>query len=400
MKSATRSARSGRILLVAAVMAVASLAWPAAAAMAGTTATRIGDRDLAAGQIGSRASVPWQDVGPGWTLAVYSGSSGGAGQPIKHGSDTVYLVDPAGGRYTIVTWSKHSAQAQWSLRGWSGDTKRALFTAGASGAGEQVHQLDLKTGTVTSFTLPAHVTVIGYTRPEGLNILAEHGVGQGWGSKQTLVRYNLSGAGQQTLATVRDLGETAYQPSGVQLAAGAQHGLELISNAGGVIRALPVPGVELGCNAVRWWGADTILASCANHQNGEPQMWLVPASGQAPHALTPTRGSSGFDLGDFDAWQLSSGLYVDGLGACGTVVIGRQPAHGAETQVNVPGSVSSLIITATRSWLLVWRINPCRPGGSLVWLNPATSAIKMAVPEHGDQFGVIATAPYFVAGKF
>jgi hypothetical protein len=40
-------------------------------------------------------------------------------------------------------------------------------------------------------------------------------------------------------------------------------------------------------------------------------MWLVPASGGAPTALT-LRTGRGFDLGDFNAWQLSSSLYLDG----------------------------------------------------------------------------------------
>jgi hypothetical protein len=128
-------------------------------------------------------------------------------------------------------------------------------------------------------------------------------------------------------------------------------------------------------------------------------MWLIPASGARPTALTPVR-TSGFDLGDFNAWQLSSGLYVDGFGACGTLVIGRQPAHGKEQQVNVPGADSSLVVNATRSRLMVERINACSPGISLVWFNPATRAMKVAIGVGRHQMGVQQVVPYFIAGKF
>jgi hypothetical protein len=128
-------------------------------------------------------------------------------------------------------------------------------------------------------------------------------------------------------------------------------------------------------------------------------MWLVPASGARPAALTPAR-TRGFDLGDFNAWQLSSGLYLDGFGACGTLVIGRQPAGGPEQMIQVPGAPSSLIENATNSRLLVERINGCMPGISLVWFNPATRALTIAIPVKGHQDGVVGLVPYFVTGKF
>ena len=61
-------------------------------------------------------------------------------------------------------------------------------------------------------------------------------------------------------------------------------------------------------------------------------MWLVPASGATPTVLTPPRRKITFDMGDFNAWQLSSGLYVDGVGACATLVIGRQHIDKAEPE--------------------------------------------------------------------
>jgi hypothetical protein len=131
---------------------------------------------------------------------------------------------------------------------------RALFTSGpafGSTVPQHVYQVQLRTGAVTGFTLPARVSAVGFTRPDGLNILAEKGTATSLNSKITLQRYSLAARLQKTLATVTDLGGVAYQPAGAELAAGSLRGLELISNGGGVIRSLPVPGVRFGCNAVR-----------------------------------------------------------------------------------------------------------------------------------------------------
>jgi hypothetical protein len=392
-----------RGVVAAAALAIAgtgaALTVPATAAQ-----TVAADRMLAAGQAGSRAQVPWGKVGPGWALAMYSASQGGEGVPPRSGPATLYLVDPAGGRYSLFTWPARSARSRWNLQDWSGDVSRALFTSGpafGSTVPEHVYQLQLRTGAVTSFTLPARVTAVGYTRPDGLNILAEKGTATSLSSKLTLQRYNLAGRLQKSLATVTDLGGVAYQPAGAEIAAGSRRGLELVSNGGGVIRSLPVPGVRDGCGAVRWWTPGTILASCsAEPVSAGPRLWLVPASGARPTALTPVRNGAGFDAGDFNAWQLSSGLYLDGFGACGTLVIGRQPAHGPEQMVTVPGAASSLIVTATSSRLLVERINGCMQGNSLAWFNPATRALTVAVPVHGHQYGVVGVVPYFVAGRF
>jgi TolB protein len=394
--------RGRRGVFAAAAIAIAgtavALTVPAMAAQAGPAG-----RVLTAGQVGSRAEVPWGKVGPGWALAMYSASQGGEGVRPKSGPSTLYLVNPAGGRYSLSAWSARSARSRWYLQAWSGDASRALFTsapAWGSTVPEHVYQLQLRTGAITGFTLPARVTAVGYTRPDGLNILAEEGTPTSLDSKITLLRYNLAGQLQKALATVTGLGQVAYQPAGAEIAAGSLRGLELISNQGGVIRSLPVPGARNGCGAVRWWSAGTILASCSTPGSAGPRLWLVPASGAAPAALTPARTGHGFDFGDFNAWQLPSGLYLDGFGACGTLVIGRQPTRGPEQMVSVPGSASSVIVTATGSRLMVERINGCSPGTSLVWFNPATRALTIAIPAGHNQHGVVGVVPYLVTGKF
>jgi hypothetical protein len=399
-----RQGRTWRAIAVAAAattavgVAVPALAVSARAVAGGTGAARV----LGAGQTGTKAQVPWSRVGPEWSLALYSARQGGEGIKPKAGPSTLYLVDPAGGRYRLVTWAAHSPQTSWYLQGWSGDMRRAMLVPASqlynTYVRQHVYQLQLRTGKISGFILPAHVSSVGYTRPDGLNILAQKSSPRT--NTVTLQRYSLTGKLQATLATVPNFQGTAYQPAGAQLAVGVRRGLELVSNAGGVIRQLPVPHIKDGCSPVRWWTSREILATCTEPGLAGGNMWLVPATGGAPTVLTPPRRHSTFDLGDFNAWQLSSGLYVDGVSACATLVIGRQPARGPEQQIHVPGAPSSLIITATRTRLLVERFNGCNPGTSLVWLNPATRKLTVAVPVSGQQWGVTSVVPFFVAGKF
>jgi hypothetical protein len=390
----------GAVAAVAAAAAAASLAVPALAASAAPAS-----RNLSGGQVAARSAVPWEQVGAGWALATYSSGQGGEGVKPKAGALTLYLVDPQGGRYKLTTWPASNPRSKWYLLGWSGDASRALFgtSPGFGGTGrEHVYQLQLRTGRVTGFTLPAKVTAVGYTRPDGLNILADKSANS-TGSTITVQRYSLTGKLQKSLVSITDnvYPSVTYNSKGTELAAGTMTGLELVSNAGGVITKLPVPGVTESCTAVRWWNPGTVLASCFVTNGDGPRMWLVPANGGGPTALTPVRtGGNDPDLGDFNAWQLSSGLYVDGSTGCGAGVIGRQPAHGHEQIINVPGAPSSLIVNATRSTLMVERISACSPSTSLVWFNPATRKITVAIPDSHNQLGVTAVVPYFIAGKF
>jgi len=393
----------GAVATVAAAAAAVGLAVPAMAASATPAA-----RSLSGGQAAPRSAVPWRKVGPGWALAMYSANVGGEGVKPKAGPSTLYLVNPQGGRYKLVTWSARNPRSRWFLLGWSGDVSRALFVSPAGFPGESGHehvdQLQLRTGRVTGFTLPVGVAAVGYTRPDGLNIVAERAAPGANVGPVTVQRYSLTGKLQKNLLTVKSGGfpSVADNSNGTELAVGARNGLKLISNAGGVIRKLPVPGVTESCIAVRWWSSTTVLATCGVTNGLGPRMWLVPASGARPTALTPVRtaSNSSFDLGDFNAWKLSSGLYVDASTGCGAGLIGRQPAHGKEQLVTVPGAPSSLIVNATRSTLMVERISECSPATSLVWFNPATRKMTVAIGVSHHQIGVTAVVPYFIAGKF
>ena len=128
---------------------------------------------------------------------------------------------------------------------------------------------------------------------------------------------------------------------------------------------MDVPGTDpgVGCSPERWWTPSAILAACiAKSTNSEPRLWLLPANGARPTALTPQR-KAGHDLGDFDAWRLSSGLYLQSEGACGVTEINKQAANGSVTPVNVPGTPNSdnVIVTAAGPRLLIEPEGACRP---------------------------------------
>ena len=332
-------------------------------------------------------ATPLSAVGPGWSLAQYSASTSGGVTPRKTGPTTLYLVGPNGYRDALYNWP--AGQDNWTLIGWSGDKTRALFTGPDGTAG----QLVLATGKFTSFKLPGGTQPIGYTRPDGTAILAAQQVM----STGKIVRYDLNGRQEQVLASgPSDAPSTAVDaPDGTTLAVNGTKALELVSNTGKAVRSLPVPGRPT-CQPVRWWDPGTILASCVAPGTAASRLWLVPASGATPTALTPQRGSGGPDLGDLNAWRLPDSLYLQAAGACGVVFIAKPASTGAATPVNVPGTTGNdnLIVTALGPKLLVRAQTSCESSTSLLWFTPTTNATQMLMKAPRNIQGVIADIPY------
>ena len=338
---------------------------------------------LAAGQTGTAAQVPWQRVRPAWELVQYNASTNTAGH-IRPRALTLYLVDPAGGRYRLFRWAGKAA-IQPVLADWSGDKTRALFTQGTS----TLQQLTLRTGKVTTITLRhAGLTVAAsYTRPTGSSLLVTDG------ASQTVTEYSLHGT------VLRHLGKNSE--GAIQSADGAQFvlpgsaGLRLTTSTGRFVRSLPVPG--RGCEPLRYWNASTILASCAVSRTGtQTRLWLVPASGATPSVLTSDHLTPP-DLGNLGAWRLPNGLYLQAGGACGALFIARQHSNGSTSMVTVPGTngTSNQVVTAKGSRLLVDAGTGCTPSNSLLWFNPATHAEQWLVSTPHTVLGVMAVVPFY-----
>ena len=368
--------RRGRLVALAATgaaIAAAAGVLGANVAQGATTATDVTRASAAA----AKPAVPWKSVGPGWVLDTYSTRT-----RTKAAPTTLYLVSPAGAKYARYTWKASATQAPL-LVAWAGNKTEALFQLfspqnAVSGYGE----LNLLTGTMTrvAFANPASST-LGYTLPTGQQLLGSTASG----NTATVARYTQAGALVKTLVTESGsftAGQpltARYSPDGAELGVAAPNGLLLVSNAGGVLRKLPVPGSDarIGCIPVRWWNAAAVLASCLPANGDTERLWLVPVSGARPSALTPVRNPAKApnDYGDIDAWQLPSGLYLQSLGACGTLELNKQAGNGSITRVTVPGMADSpAVVTAAGARLLVEQLGCEGAGGQLAWYNPATKA--------------------------
>ncbi len=367
---------------------------------------------LPAGQVGTRAAVPWSLVGPGWTLAELStGQSGSSGQPTG-GTSTTVLVDPVGGRYLMYQWP---AGASPTLLAWSGDAYSALYET-ASG----YSVLALRTGQPAPLGLPAGVAVAGFTRPDGLNILA---VRQG-PVLNKLQRYDLTGAYQATLASMpRRPAEGALQGSCASASCGALSSpdgttavwavrgdeMQLVGNAGGLIRRLHVPdsGSPPTCTPVSWWNSATVLANCdaVGAQYTDSRLWLVPVNGSAPSPLAVASGGPSGDGYLTGAWQAGGQVYATSTSSSqcagapsgpGGLGIMRLSQAGSPSPVLVSGSTNnySAVMGSAGDRLLVLAQTSCPGSSSLLWLNPSTGGTQMLVTATASEAGVTSAVAF------
>jgi hypothetical protein len=367
---------------------------------------------LGAGKTGSLAAIPWSLVGTGWTLAEVSAAAAGTGQA---GNITTYLVDPEGGKYAINT----SAGPAPQLLGWSGNGQNALVAVQPSaGTGVAYDLLSLTTGSMSALPLPSGVTAVGFTRPDGLNILAVDQTATAF----QLERFNLQGTYQATIGslpvkagitpnwqTCGTFCGALSSPAGLFAVWGVNGDeMQLLSNAGGpVIRRLVVPdsGSPPSCVPVTWWNTTTVLASCAvTGEQDASRLWLVPANGSAPTALTPASGSlsgNGILIG---AWQEAGSVYVNSsdFAECPSAPSGPggmsvEVATGGSLQpVSVAGTTNNhtSVVFALDGRLLVLAQTSCPGSSALLWLNPSTGATQTLLPAPASQAGVISAVPY------
>ena len=357
----------------------------AALLTAGTAAAGTAAAGTAAAAQSARAAVPWHQVGPGWVLAQYTTARPDGG---PSGPETLDLISPSGTKYQLARWP--DARTAPVLIAWSPDGKRALFRVFSGKGGTEV--LTLASGQQTTFLMPGLASPVGFTTPDGRNIVGSRPSG----NQVSLARYTLSGQFVRSLGTSAD-GTVLYQPSGTAFLTGASHGLKLVSNNGTQLRSLPVPGSTANsCNPVRWWTATTVLANCDPPNTAAPQLWLIPVSGARPQALTPVRKASSSDLGDLDAWSLPSGLYLQAAGPCAVLQIFKQARNGSITLVKVPHTQGDNdVLTALGSRLLIQAPTSCTGSVSLLWFNPRTGAEQWLIRAPANQQGVSAALPFY-----
>ena len=354
-------------------------------------------------------TIPWTQVGPGWLLATWSPVPGGSadgppppGQPTPQtATTTLYLVDPAGGRYPITTFPPPGDGPSPTLADWSGDGTHALFYAYApapSGA-YTIITVDLHTGAQATFTVDnganSFDVVPRYSRPEGKAVLLakSNGAEPAW-----LKRVDLAGKPELIYPVGPDFqGSYLSTPDGKQLVLGTAAGLALMGNDGTAGKALPITG-EQDCGPTRWWNTTSTVVVARCNDAGGPRLWLVPTSGEPPTALTAPLNGQGPDYGDLNAWQLPADTFVQVAGACGSEYLGKLSAvGGTTTRVEVPDvdqRTSVRVIGPNGGQLVIQGRASCGGGQSLLAYDPAagTSTALLGAPLNGG--GVIAAVPY------
>ena len=348
-----------------------------------------------AGRTASRAAVPWSQVGPGWTLVTYTTATLYAARP-GAGATTLYLVDPAGGKYVMYYWPHVPASGGVFLLAWSGDGTRAMLEVATSPSSvEQLDQLTLATGTLTRLPLPASAFPVGYTRPDGLAVLAYRSLVSP--PEDQLARYSLSGGLETVLFTQKTTGNGSGlvpfdNPDGTAIAlivvqggvSAAGHTV-LVSNAGVVIRRYSSAD---SCVVVHWWTASQLLTrNCAGQR-----LFVTPVGGASPVPLTPAPASP-YQFPE-DAWQLAGHVYVQLSGpACGT---GSLAVIRGGRLADVPVRTDdrgATIVAASASRLLIVA-EGCMRSSGLLWFNPADSAqVQVLGPNQG--MGVLGWVPYY-----
>jgi hypothetical protein len=351
-------------------------------------------------------TVPWSQVGPGWMLATWSPAPGGRpGAPLPAGSPTpetatttLYLVDPAGGRYPIATFPPPGQQASPELVDWSGDGSHALFAAQYATPPTAI-MVDLHTGARTTLTVHGSPR---YSRPKGKALLLS--VPPGPDSKlATLDRVDLAGTHQLTYPTDKlgsaFNGNFLSTPDGMRLVLGTSAGLALMGNDGTPGPTLQIPG-QTNCSPLRWWDGSslaTVLAAC-DAPGFTSRLWLAPIDGSPPTALTAVNdGQKGPDLRDVSAWQLPAGTFVQAEGGCGYQYLAKLNADGTTSPVSVSGVEQgrSVIVDGVNGGDLDLQATAaCGGGQSLFDYNPGTntSTVLLGPPVNGG--GVIKAVPY------
>jgi hypothetical protein len=367
-----------------------------------TTATTVA---LARGSEEPRRDIPWDEVGPGWALAEWTSSPptepGPTATTVPGQSNSLFLVNPEGGRYLVTTIPSASPL---SLTGWSGDGQRALLVGpmgGADNGGTVVTELNLENGSRDTFTLPGIATV-EYSNPKGLALLATIQGSASQGTPTQLERLSLTGSLEFTYPdSFKGAGAfggfSSPSPDGTEIAMSAQSGgVAIVSNEGSVLATVVVPGMSY-CSPTRWWTATQILTSCAPDGSGIPLLWLLPAAGGSatPFTVAPPAGNS--DAGDEVAWQVGNQVYLQDAGGCGYQYLAKLNAYHTTTPVTVPGVVNgdSQFVKGTVGNLIALQTSiSCGEGVSLLWFDPQTSQTTVVLGP-GMNGGSVTTAVLF-----
>jgi hypothetical protein len=288
---------------------------------------------LGANQQADRSAVPWSQVDAGWTVALWTAATLTSRQEmIKIRPETVYLVNPIGGRYLITTLD---GNVTLRLADWSTDVRTALLIR-EGGKSSEVIRLDLASGKVQSFSAAGKVRFAKFTKPSGQAILLERaGVG--------IERVSLAGAHQLTYPVSRttDTATSSHplsSPDGRTLVLDSDHGLVVRAEDGTLRRTIAPPKGATTCSPLKWWNASSVLASCESGDFTAGQLYVVSVT--TPGAITPLAPPASLETQFTVAWQLDSGvLLLNYPTDCGVGVLGTLNSSGHAATRPIPAGL-------------------------------------------------------------
>jgi hypothetical protein len=249
-----RPHQSRRIVATAlAVAAVLLVAFGAVALHRATTPGTVGPA-----HVRPRSAIPWDQVGPGWTLVQETARATltNGDHPEPAGTEQVQLVDPSEHRYQI-----YSPAAGWYLVTWDGQHRHAIFFGGSVEPSAdhpypsaKLMVVDLVDGNQHTFIVPS-VEEPPHFSGDGKTVI--------FVALHHLERYDLTGQPQQPRRPIPSSRLAADSPDGRQAIVDGRAGLDVYDYDSGLrLGNLPPPKGYAGCYDPSWGGDGKLTASC------------------------------------------------------------------------------------------------------------------------------------------
>jgi TolB protein len=364
----------------------------------------------------SRGQVPWGDVGAGWYVVLYDSSKANptSEADVREGPLVLYLVDSAGERYEAAAWEPGQYPTLIDATATS-----ALVARTGANLDETVYDVvDLTTGSSSNayavgFPESSFVNTwpsLSLTRPGGENVVVHRSDGTTeWLERRTPDGTVLSVVYEQTYVEGESSIAWLYGADGTSLVVTGTGGILEVSNDGSILGSVWSPP-DTRCEPVRWWDADTFLATCYGQgpgsapldDTGEPhiyygRLWLLDTGGSPGAPLTeyPAEPPIVVDFGYHDAWPTDEGIFLQWRGDCGSAAVANLNAEGTGDFLQVEEPERRLVhgvemIDIRDGQMTIYGWDDCAATvGGLFTVDLEGRYVNTLVPVIGDSRGVI-----------
>lgn len=285
-----------------------------------------------------RSAIPWDQVGPGWTLiqdAPHT-KSNAQGNQLPDQLVRVLLIDPRGVQYLVTTLNPE----RWEVGDWSPRTERLLILPTAQDVEhnlESVVVFDLRTGNRQSITVPGNSDGRRFSGPDDQSILFESQ------SQWTVTIYSLTGQLQARFpGAVNAPIFTVDSADGTQIITGGQDGLVVRDRrTGQQLQTLAAPAGFSQCGDPFWEPHGELVADCLPNASryGEGRQYFMFSRGST---LTPGRADRRLGPDTLSTAGLRQGYVM--LAGNGNGVF--SPAHTTVTLFDDSGNASHVEVPA------------------------------------------------------